>query len=86
MIDWEGVMKNRMRSALACFLLSFFAYFRYLLVVSAALIIGSFLFHPLLYAGILALILDLLFSIGITVQVTMVGPVFKQDFTFQKDP
>lgn len=79
-------MKNRLRSALACFLLSFFAYFRYLLVVGAALIIGSFFFHPLLYAGILALILDVLFSIGITVQVTMVGPEFKQDFTFQKDP
>ena len=79
-------MKNRLRSALACFLLLFFAYFRYLLVVGAALIIGSFFFHPLLYAGILALILDVLFSIGITVQVTMVGPEFKQDFTFQKDP
>lgn len=86
MFDWEGVMKNRMRSALACFLLSFFAYFRYLLIVGAALMIGSFLFHPLLYAGILALVLDVIFSIGITVQVTMVGPVFKQDFTFQKDP
>ena len=79
-------MKNRMRSALACFLLSFFAYLRYLLIVGAVLMIGSFFFHPLLYAGILALILDALFSIGITVQVTMVGPEFKQDFKFQKDP
>ncbi|MCR5057296.1 MAG: hypothetical protein K6A81_01580 [Clostridiales bacterium] len=79
-------MKNRLRSALACFLLSFFAYFRYLLIVGAVLMIGSFFFHPLLYAGILALILDALFSIGITVQVTMVGPEFKQDFKFQKDP
>ena len=86
MFDWEGVMKNRMRSALACFLLSFFAYFRYLLIVGAVLMIGSFFFHPLLYAGILALILDALFSIGITVQVTMDGPEFKQDFKFQKDP
>ena len=79
-------MKDRLRSALACFLLSFFAYFRYLLVVSIVLIIGSIFFRPLLYAGILALILDAIFSIGITVQVTMVGPEFKQDFTYQKDP
>ena len=79
-------MKNRLRSALACFILSFFAYFRYLLAVSAGLFIGSIFFHPLLYAGILALVLDAIFSIGVTVQVTMVGPVFKQDFIFQKDP
>ena len=78
-------MKNRMRSAFACFLLSFFAYFRYLLAVAAVLFIGSIFFHPLLYAGILALILDAIFSISITVQVMMVGPVFKQDFLFQKD-
>ena len=82
----EGVMKNRLRSALACFILSFFAYFRYLLAVSAILFIGSIFFRPLLYAGILALVLDVIFSIGVTVQVTMVGPVFKQDFIFQKDP
>ena len=78
-------MKDRLRSALACFLLSFFAYFRYLLVVSIVLIIGSIFFHPLLYAGILALILNFIFSIGVTVQVTNVSPAFKQDFTFQKD-
>ena len=78
-------MKKRLRNALACFLLSFFAYFRYLLVVSAILLIGSIFFHPLLYAGILALILDALLSLAITVQVTMVGPTFKQDFIFQKD-
>ena len=54
--------------------------------LSAILFIGSIFFRPLLYAGILALILDAIFSIGITVQVTMVGPEFKQDFTFQKDP
>ena len=81
----EGVMKKRLRSALACFLLSFFAYFRYLLVVSILLLIGSIFFHPLLYAGILALILDAIFSIAVTVHVTMVVPVFNQDFLFQKD-
>ena len=79
-------MKNRLRSALACFILSFFAYFRYLLAVSAVLFIGSIFFFLLFYAGILALVLDAIFSIGVTVQVTMVGPVFKQDFIFQKDP
>ena len=78
-------MKDRLRGALACFLLSFFGYFRYLLVVSAILFIGSFFFHPLLFAGILGLIIDAVLSIALTIHVTMVVPVFKQDFLFQKD-
>ena len=78
-------MKNRFRSALACFLLSFFAYFRYLLAAAVALIIGSFFFHPLIYAGLLALALDLFFSIAITVHVTFIVPVFKEEFPFQKE-
>ena len=45
-------MKNRLRSALACFILSFFAYFRYLLAVSAvtaaAYAFGHQLFGPFL--------------------------------------
>ena len=57
-----------------------------MMAVSEDMFIGSIFFHPLLYAGILALVLDAIFSIGVTVQVTMVGPVFKQDFIFQKDP
>jgi len=82
----EDVMKNQFKSAVACFLLSFFAYFRYLLAASVILIIGSFFFQPLIYAGLLALALDFFFSIAITVHVSFIVPVFKDDFPFQKDP
>ncbi len=78
-------MKDRLRSALACFLLSFFAYFRYLLAIAALLLIGSIFFRPLLYAGLLAFALDVVLSIGVTVSMVMVIPVFKQDFTFQNN-
>lgn len=78
-------MKDRLRGALACFLVSFFAYFRYLLLIGTALLIGGIFFHPLLYAGALALILDTFLSISVTVQVSFVAPVFKQDFLFQQD-
>ncbi|MBQ0012866.1 MAG: hypothetical protein KBT07_09195 [Clostridiales bacterium] len=78
-------MKDRLRSALACFILSFFAYFRYLLAIAAVLLLGGIFFHPLLYAGLLALALDAVLSIGVTVSVVMVVPVFKQDFAFQNN-
>ena len=78
-------MKRSIRCALSCFLLSFFAYFRFLLVAAAVLLIGSFFYHPLLYVGILALVLDLIFSISMTVQVAMVTPTNNEDFVFQQN-
>ncbi|MBP5492805.1 MAG: hypothetical protein J6Y08_08165 [Clostridiales bacterium] len=75
-------MKKRLRNALACFLVSFFAYFRYLLVAAAVLIIGSFLFHPLLYAGILALVIDFILSVSMTLEVAIVFQTTNEEFTF----
>ncbi|MBO4495136.1 MAG: hypothetical protein J5752_04700 [Clostridiales bacterium] len=77
-------MKKGMRSVLACFLLTFFGYFRYLLVMAVLLFIGSIFFHPLLYAGVLVIGLDLVFSILLTTQVAMVVPRSGgQKFLFQ---
>jgi len=77
-------MKKGMRSVLACFLLTFFAYFRYLLVMAVLLFIGCIFFRPLLYAGLLVIGLDILFSILLTSQIATVVPRSSgQDFLFQ---
>ena len=78
-------MKNRLRSALVWFLVSFFAYFRYLLVVAVVLLIGSIFFHPLLYAGLLSLSLDVIFSAIVTLKVLIVIPIEKEKFVFGEE-
>ena len=78
-------MKNRLRSALAWFLVSFFAYFRYLLIVAIVLLLGSIFFHPLLYAGLLSLALDAIFSAVVTMKVLIVVPIENEKFVFGEE-
>ena len=78
-------MKNRLRSALAWFLVSFFAYFRYLLIVAVVLLLGSIFFHPLLYAGLLSLALDAIFSAVVTMKVLIVVPIENEKFVFGEE-
>lgn len=76
-------MKKRLRSVLTCFLLTFFAYFRYLQLAAGLLLIGSIFFHPLLYAALLVIGLDAICSLFLTWQITMVVPGGKTTFLFQ---
>ncbi|MBR3056516.1 MAG: hypothetical protein IKG93_00985 [Clostridiales bacterium] len=76
-------MKKGLRSVVACFLLAFFAYFGYLLVIATALLVGSIFFHPLLYAGLIVIGLDLVLSFLLTEQIAVVVPRNNQKFLFQ---
>lgn len=77
-------MKKRLGYFLYCFNLTFFIYFRYLLGISILLLIGSIFFRPLFYAGILILLLDVLFSLGITCEMTFTIQRPKKRYLFEQ--